>query len=348
MNSPLTVILIFGSFLLLPTSALTGAAEVVSPKAEKIIDRYFPEDSEGGLAVLVIRDGKVIHKKGYGLKNGKEPVTPDTKMGMASITKQFAAMCAAFLIEEGKLDLADKVSKHLPDLHLPVEERELLIGDLVHHTSGLANFIKSEERESIADYKKARLIERLNNLTHAEWLAKQPLRRPPGVEHEYTNSGYVLLARVIEVVAGMPFHEFQQERIFDKLGMSNTSDSTRFNGSGNMQTTLNDYEKWVRALRNESLIDTKTSKLLLSPGKLDNGERVDYGFGWRLTFDENDELIEVHHSGVGSAPSSSRNFVLRDLRNDITVVLFGRENLTLIRDVRTALAAEIREATLAD
>ncbi len=86
-----------------------------------------------------------------------------------------------------------------------------------------------------------------------------PLRRAPGLEFEYTNSGYVLLARIIEVVAEKPFHEFQQERIFDVLGMTNTTDGTRFNGSGNMATTLEDYAKWDRALWDGTLLNGETS-----------------------------------------------------------------------------------------
>ena len=327
-----------------------GAAhggEVDSAGVTKVVRRYFPEGSGGGLAVLVVKGGKVVHCRGYGFKEKETPITADTKLGLASVTKQFAAMCAAMLIEEGKLSLSDKVADHLPELIFPQQGRELLIRDLIWHTSGLANFIKAEEKESIAKYKAEHGLERLNNKTHAEWLATRALLREPGTEWEYTNSGYVLLARIVEVLAGQPFHEFQQEKIFDALGMSSTSDSTRFNGSGNMMTTLNDYAKWDRALREGTLLKEETAKLLFESGSLDNGEKVDYGFGWKLAY-EGGELIEVYHGGVGSAPASSRNFVLRDLRNRITVVFFARENLSFTRTVRSEFAGAIRDVVLAD
>ncbi len=331
---------------------LNAKTEIESAEIDSVVRQFFPPDSEGGLAVLVIRAGTVVHQKGYGLKDGKTPITAQTEMGLASISKQFAAMCAALLIEEGKLKLTDKVSKHLPDLpfHTPEKQRELQVQDLLWHTSGLANFINGAEKESIAQYKKQHGLKWLNNRTHAEWLATQPLRRAPGMEWEYTNSGYVLLARIIEVVAEKPFHEFQQERIFDVLGMADTTDSKRFNGSGNMSTTLEDFTKWDRALWDGTLLGEETAQLLSRPGMLDNGERVDYGLGWRLDHDrkdENDDVTEMFHGGVGSAPRSARNFVLRDLRHRITVVFFARENLTLTTAVRAQFAAEMRDQVLA-
>jgi len=311
-----------------------------SPQISAIVRKYFPEGSKGGLAVLVIRDNAVLHNKGYGLKNGKEPVTPQTRMGLASISKQFAAMCAAMLIEEGKLGLTDKVSKHLPDLELPEKGRELRVQDLVWHISGLPNFIQSAEKDSIAEYKKKHGLQWLNNETHADWLTTMPLRRAPGEEWEYTNSGYVLLARIIEVISGKPFHEFQQERILDVLGMKDTTDSQRFNGSGNMVTTLEDYAKWDRALWDGSLLGTETSKLLFQPGVFDNGEPVAYGFGWKLKHRDG-KLIEVEHGGVGSAPNHSRNLVLRYMESRITIAMFARENLKFNRDLKDDLVREI-------
>ncbi len=331
------------SLLLLTCGNVMGAREVESPGISEVVREFFPEDAEGGLAVLVIRDGKVIHKKGYGLKKGKYPITSDTRMGIASISKQFAAMCAAFLIEEGKLSLDDKVSMYLPDLDFSDKGRELLVSDLVWHTSGLVNFVKRKERKSIEEYKEVHGLSHLNNLTHAEWLAEQPLKRRPGIKWEYTNSGYVLLARIIEVITEEPFHVFQQKRIFDKLRMSDTTDSKRFNGSGNMVTTLNDYEKWDRALWEGTLLEGESAKLLFKSGTLDNGGKVDYGFGWKLSHDNDGQLIEVHHGGAGN---NSRSFVLRDLSNRITVVFFGRENLSLTLKVRMKLAWALRDQAL--
>jgi len=268
-------------------SASAGATEIEALAITGIVRRHFPEDSPGGLALLVIRDGTVLHSKGYGLKDGKTPVTTKTPPPLASVTKQFAAMCAAFLIEEGKPSLDDPVSKTLPDLTFRSDGRELQIRDLLWHTSGLPNFIQTREKASIEKYKQAHGLERLTNETHAEWLATLPLRRPPGTAFEYTNSGYVLLARIVEIIAHKPFHEFQQERIFDVLGMEDTRDSERFNGSGNLRITLEDYAKWDRALWDGTLLeDEKMARLLFRSGTLDNGDPVGYGFGWQVEGEE--------------------------------------------------------------
>lgn len=332
--------------LLLTKGSLATDPEVANGKITAIVREFFPENSEGGLALLVTKDNEIRHCKGYGKVNGEDAVTPNTRMPLASVTKQFAAMCAAMLIEGGKLKMTDKVSEYLPELTFKNPGRELLVQDLLWHISGLPNFIKQKERDSITAYKEARDFKTLNNLTHAEWLVTLPLLRKPGTEFEYTNSGYVLLCRIMEVITEKPFHEFQQEHLFDPLKMDDTTDSKRFNGSGNMMTTIADYAKWDRALWNQSLINEGTSTLYFTSGKLDDGEFVNYGMGWRLEF-ENEELVKVHHDGVGSPPRSARNRISRDLRNETTVALFVREN-TRFNKARRAELVEAVEACLAD
>lgn len=294
--------------------------------------------------MLITRNGEVIHRQGYGTLKGK-PLTPQSPLRLASISKQFAAMCAAMLIEEGKLDPQTKVSHYLPDLKLPIKGRELLVQDLLWHTSGLPNFINKKEKESIAEFRKQRGLDFLTNQTHAEWLATAPPLREPGKLWEYTNSGYVLLARLIEVIAGEPFHQFQKRRIFDVLGMAHTTDSERFNGSGNMVTTLDDYAKWDRAIWDEDkrLLSPTGWRMLFAPGKFDDGKPVDYGFGWHLNL-VNGQLESVDHGGGGSAPISARNFVRRHLSARTTVAFFAQERPNLDIDARKALAEEIYEA----
>jgi CubicO group peptidase (beta-lactamase class C family) len=315
--------------------------EIERAEISEIVRKHFPADSKGAVAVLVTRDGRVLHRKGHG-REGDLPITSDTPLQLASITKQFAAMCAAFFIDEGRLKTTDKVSTHLPGVNLSVNGRELLVQDLLWHTSGLANFLERESQVSIGAYKKAHGLERMTNQTHADWLATMPLRRAPGVKYEYTNSGYVLLARIVEVLAGKPFHEFQKERIFDVLGMNQASDSVTFNGSGNMFVSLRDYEKWDRALWNGSLVKPETWKLMVQSGRLDNGEPVGYGFGWKVTW-EDGELVEMKHGGIGAPPANSRNEILRDIRQRITVAFFSREKPGITDDLKREVARELRD-----
>jgi CubicO group peptidase (beta-lactamase class C family) len=318
----------------------TGEAEIAA--VSQILRRYMPEERDGGVAVLVTKSGTVVHCRGYGTVRGTEDVTSRTKLSLASVAKQFAAMCAVMLIEEGKLDLQAKVSQYLPELHLPTTGREVLLQDLIWHTSGLPNFINKKEKNAIEVFKKQHGLEFLNNETHAQWLATMESRRPPGQEYEYTNSGYVLLARIIEVVSGKPFHVFQQERIFDVLGMEDTTDSQRFNGSGNMRTTLEDYAKWDRALwqQDERLLCRRGFQMIFRRGTLDSGTPVDYGFGWKLKYGEGG-LEVAEHGGWGSGTTAARNMVKRYFDDEITVAVFGQEYPDLGR--RTEDGRSVRE-----
>ena len=314
------------------------------PEVSRVINQHFPPETPGGIGVLITRNGEVIHRKGYGKLKGK-PLTPQSSLRLASISKQFAAMCAAMLIEEGKLDPQAKVSRYLPDLKLPVKGRELLVQDLLWHISGLPNFINKKEQALLVEFRKQRGLDFLTNQTHAEWLTTISPVREPGMLWEYTNSGYVLLARVIEVIAGEPFHLFQKRRIFDVLGMADTTDSERFNGSGNMATTLNDYAKWDRALWEEDkrLLSPTGWRMLFKPGTLDDGTPVGYGFGWNLNMVDG-QLESVDHGGGGSGTTSARNFVRRYLSDRTTVAFFAQERPNLDINARKALAADLYEA----
>tara|TARA_R110002049_G_scaffold129798_1_gene287874 strand:- start:555 stop:1742 length:1188 start_codon:yes stop_codon:yes gene_type:complete len=317
------------------------SGEVEQSEISAVVREHFPEGADGGLALLVVSNGEVIHSKGYGLKNGKEPITPTTPMPTASVAKQYAAMCAAVLMDEGKLAMSDKVADHLPEVKLARDGRELLIQDLVWHIGGLPNFLNSKEKASIAEYRERHGLERLNNQTHAAWLATMPLLRSPGIEFEYTNSGYVLLARVVEVIAGKPYAEFQRERIHEALNFAGTRTITSFNGSGNMETTLEDYVKWDRALWETTLLGGDRAQMLFQSGTLDNGEPVGYGFGWNVESDEQG-VKEVWHRGrqsaiecaqhdfAGHAPSDHRRVV----RSREPGIQFGAEEAFCHRSPR--------------
>ncbi len=313
---------------------------------DPIVQRHFPLTSPGGVAVLVTEHGNVIHRKGYGFVKGRR-LTTRTPLSLASVTKQFAGMCAAMLIEENRLEREQPVSHYLPDLKLPSKGRAIHVKDLLSHTSGLPNFIKARERASIAEFKREHGLDFLTNKMHAEWLTTMDVRRPPGLEHEYTNSGYVLLTRIIEEVTGESFHDFQKRRIFDVLGMTETTDSTRFNGSGNMRTTLVDYTKWDRALWDQDprLLSLAGYEMLFQQARLDDGTPVDYGFGWRMKYRDG-ELLIAEHGGVGSGTTAARNLVRRHFNEGITVAIFAQENPELGREDRARFVSELYEYVL--
>ncbi|WP_146457557.1 serine hydrolase domain-containing protein [Rubripirellula tenax] len=311
-----------------------------------VIRRTIPTEAVGGIGVLVTQNGVVQHQKGYGFVKGPR-VTSRTPLRLASVTKQYAALCAAMLIEEGRLDMDAKVSHYLPNLDLPVKGRELYVKDLMWHTSGLANFIEKKEQAAIVKFREERGLPHLTNEIHAEWLATMDLRRAPGIEYEYTNSGYVLLTRIIEVIVGEPFHQFQQRRIFDVLELTGTTDSHRFNGSGNMVTTLVDYAKWDKALwqKDPRLLSKNGYNLLFTQGTFDNGEPVEHGFGWQVRH-ENGKSVMAEHGGGGSGTTAARNWIRRHFEDGTTVAFFAHEHPQLNTEARMKLSSELYEAVL--
>jgi CubicO group peptidase (beta-lactamase class C family) len=331
----------------LVSSGPAGATEHETEIAglSEIVRKHLPENEKGALALLVTRDQRVVHCKGYGFIDKDTPMTPETRLSLASVAKQFTAMCAAILIENGKLKLTERVSQHLPDLRLKIDGRELLVQDLVWHISGLPNCSDRAERATIREFRKRRGIKYFTNQTHAEWLETQPPRRAPGLQYQYTNSGYALLARVVEAVSGKTYRAFQHEHILSRLDMADTEPVAALNGSGNMETTLEDYLKWDRALWNETLLNSRTSELIFKPGRLDNGEPVGYGFGWVLDLAQERSGI-AYHTGGGSLKGNARNLVLRDLTNEITIAFFIRDNLKFTRERRHQMKDELHKFVL--
>ena len=165
-----------------------------------------------GIAIAVVKDGKPVKVKGYGLADVEHgvPVTADTVFQLASVTKQFTAAAVMLLVEDGKLSLEDAVSKHVDDL--PEAWRKVTVRQLLNHTSGIPNYTSSPdyERMSFDDVKPEDVFKLVRD---------KPLEFEPGARHAYSNTGYYLLGMVIGHAGGKPYGQFVAERIFRPLGM---------------------------------------------------------------------------------------------------------------------------------
>jgi len=167
-----------------------------------------------GMAVVVVKDGKVILKKGYGVRQlGKKDLVDDqTLFVCASTTKAMTAVCMGILVDQGKIKWDDQVIKHFPSLQLydPYVTRELKIKDLFTHNSGVGN----------ADFLWGDM-----NISSADVLDKMKLVKPSYSLRSgfiYQNIFYLVAGRVIENVSGLPWDQFIRQNIFDKLGMNRT------------------------------------------------------------------------------------------------------------------------------
>ncbi len=206
-------------FFVMATSASVAQAQLTNDSLARSIDDYvlgvIQKRHIPGVSVAIVKNGKLLQAKGYGLANVElsVPATEKTVYQLASVTKQFTATAIMMLVEQGKLGLGDKISKHLPDL--PAAWKEVTIRHLLNHTSGIKSYT------SVKDFfKTAR-----KDYTHREILdlvAKDPLEFAPGEKWRYCNTGYFLLGMIIEKVSGKTYGEFLDERIFKPLGMTQT------------------------------------------------------------------------------------------------------------------------------
>jgi CubicO group peptidase (beta-lactamase class C family) len=304
-----------GLSALLALSSLTASGQRAGV-AERI-DALFAACQEPGApsaSVMVIQEGKITYKKAFGLANIEERVSAATHTNyrLASVTKQFTAMAAMMLADRGKLGFDQKLTAFFDDL--PAWSSKVSVRHLLNHTSGVPAYeptvqhIRPEEvtpANQLLD-KDVLAILKKQNTTYFE----------PGAEFRYSNSGYALLALIIEKVSGMSYAQFLERNIFGPLEMTGTvahqegvstvrnraygylkegggflrrdqSATSAVLGDGGIYSSVEDLGKWDRALTEGKLVKAETWQQAVTPGTLADGRRTAYGFGWEVgTFDE--------------------------------------------------------------
>jgi len=258
----------------------------------------------------------------YGLANleWNVPVTAETVFEIGSVTKQFTAACILLLAQDGRLSVEDKLAKHI--LEIPAVWANVTLRHLLTHTSGIKSYTGLDGFE---------LTRHLTRQQFLQTLGVQPMEFQPGEEYKYCNSGYSLLGYVIEAVSGMTYWDFLAERIFRPLGMNATTDRNprqiiphrasgyeqtpnhvRINrdydltdvfSAGAIVSTVGDLAKWNTALDTDKLLTATSKTLMWTPGKLNDGSPIRYGFGWRIGTLEGHR--NIGHSGSTSGFSAS-------------------------------------------
>jgi CubicO group peptidase (beta-lactamase class C family) len=142
----------------------------------------------------------------------QRPLTPDTVLRIASLTKQFTATAILMLVDEGKIKLDDDITAYLPDY--PTKGKKITIEHLLTHTSGIVSFTSKPDLDLAKEYTVQQMIDSFKN---------DPLEFEPGSRYKYNNSGYFLLGAIIEKVSGKTYDKFVEERIFVPLGMTRTA-----------------------------------------------------------------------------------------------------------------------------
>ena len=341
---------------------LTGALALVlaiaspilaasDPALEAEVDAYLQPLLDLDLisgSILIAKGDEILLAKGYGPANREHgiPNTPETKFRLGSMTKQFTAMGILVLANKGKLSLDDPLAKYLPDY--PNAEK-ITLHQLLSHTSGVLSYNAVEGYGE--NYIKPWSIDDV-----IEWFKDDPLQFEPGEDWAYSNSGYVLLAKVIEVVSGQDYADFLRQAIFEKLGMEDTgqdvfttvlpdratgygnADREIYNapyrdlpftsGAGSLYSTVLDLYKWDRALYTGTLISQELLDRMMTPVE------HDYAYGWFVREAFGHKLVE-HGGAINGFLAQSQRFVDDDL---VVISLFNYES-TFWRTVNHGLAA---------
>lgn len=284
---------------------------------DAIFSRWDNKTSPGG-AIGVIKDGKLIFSKGYGMANldYNIPNEPNTVFKIASTSKQFTAASIIILAQQGKLSLQDKLSAYFPKF--PSYAENITIQHLLNHTSGIRDYIILARLSGLSanDYYNNKTVEKL--LTN-----QQELNFKPGEEFVYSNSGYWLLGQIVKKVSGKTLAVFAKKNIFDPLKMKNSrfhdnlvevvknraigyrsnrkggfyEYMTTLNmvGDGGLLTTINDLAKWDDSFYDTSHFNKDFWNQMLQLGTLNNGKKTPYASG--LATRNYKGLEVIHHSG---------------------------------------------------
>lgn len=297
---------------------------VAQDSASKRVDELFSEWSNTnspGCALAVIKDGQIIHKRGYGMADLEHdvPIRPSSVFYIGSVSKQFVAACMLLLDEQGKIDLDADVRTYIPEF--PDYGYKITIRNLIHHTSGIRDNLTLWElvgRSHLEEIPEEEIFDMI--------CRQKELNFEPGTRYMYSNSCYFLMSIIVERASGLSLREYADKHIFQPLGMQNSifGDNNRriirnrafaygknsdgsFNsmlmrfdlvGSGGLYSTVEDLFLWDQNLYNNK-IGTRGQAFvddMLSNGKYKDGSEVDYAFA--LVNGKYKGLRTISHSGA--------------------------------------------------
>jgi CubicO group peptidase (beta-lactamase class C family) len=272
-----------------------------------------------GLSLAVVKDGRVVRARGYGLANVElnVPARVDSVYEIGSMTKQFTATAIMMLVEDGKLSLDGKLTNYLSGL--PPAWNEVTLRQLLTHSSGIKGYLSVPNvmERTTSSFSLSNLL---------SLLAPYPLEFTPGAKHAYSNTGYFLLGNIIEAVSHQSYADFLEQRIFEPLDMN----ATRFNdvhtvltnrasgyswrdgrlqradymdpswafSAGGLVSSVADMAKWDAALSDGKLLSPADRQQMWTRARLNDGSTCDYGFGWYVFDYKAGHRLLAHAGGI--------------------------------------------------
>lgn len=295
---------------------------------------------------LVAENGRVILHKGYGYYNyeKKKKVNTTIPFYIGSVAKQFTDLMIMILKERNKLDYNDSLKKYFPEFKDFL--KDITIRQLMTHTSGIPDY-----------YEKIELKPGFNNMdVHDFVMSLDSLEFEPGTKYSYSNTGYVLLAMIIEKVGKMPYRNFMIYNVLARPQMYGTDvadiprhrpderafgykkDWTRDDydystyGAGGIYTTSEDLFIYDQVLYNDFLIKQEALQEAFQPTYLKDGTKINYGFGWQIK-DENNEKIVFHTGSL----KGFRSYFERNMTKKNTIILLSNKSDERLKDIRNEI-----------
>ena len=355
-NKNLTLILLF-------IISISGYSQNFEKEFDLLLSKEYSTSGPGATALVAV-NGKVIYQKAFGKANLELDVnmSVNSVLEIGSITKQFTAVSILMLVEQGKLKLDDDINKYIKDY--PTEGHRITIHHLLSHTSGIGSFTASDEWYD----------NRKKDFTKEEFFKlfeKLPMHFAPGEKYLYSNTGYFLLAAVIEEITNKTYEEFINEYIFNPLEMKDSYYGSRskitlnrasgydnvndkrdeefnesetvnadalnfihFHSAGAIVSTVYDLFLWNRAIRNNKLISEENKIKAFTNYQLIDVKNTNYGYGWAI--EEINGISSIEHNG-GTMGFRSNSIYLP--KNDVFVVVLTNHTFSDPDYVSTKMAA---------
>ena len=293
--------------------------KLVTQKLDSLLKRINKRHDFHG-SILVAKKGKLVYQNQVGMADfrKKKPIHKQSVFQLASVSKQFTAVSILMLVERNQLKLTDSITKYFPNFPF----KNITIKQLLNHTSGLPKYFWIAEHEW--DKKHPPSNSEMINFMETSSTAAMFFR--PGRKFDYSNTGYFVLASLVEKISKSSFSNFLQKNIFDPLQMKNSYVYSYKNtpikknqligyrlyrgwrhlkingtvndavvGDKNVYATNEDLLRWINGLNNGKLISKESLQLMYSKGETKYGRKIPYGFGFRIDSKDNEKVI--YHFG---------------------------------------------------